>query len=185
MLEVDYKSLTTNAEQRQSFRAHVINAIVSTLTPVEANNDAGEEEAELDMSLEEEVDIEIGDAAGEDEDKFIDIRTDAEKKEEEEGEETDPRDEFGLEGQDETGRNMAYASFKKIETSIIDSYELLSNPEDQELFYDYLIANAKLYFDKFEGELSPEIEEPTNQAYDMAKEEPGPEAVEDELEIEL
>ncbi|HBZ39506.1 MAG TPA: hypothetical protein DEO59_13910 [Balneola sp.] len=206
VLEVDYKSLTTNAEQRQSFRAHVINAIVSTLTPVEANNVAGDEEAELnefdhsvsayksksdseykEPSLDEEIDIEIGDEAGEDEDKFIDIRTDAEKKEEEEGEETDPREEFGLEDQDETGRNMAYASFKKIETSIIDSYELLSNPEDQELFYDYLIANAKLYFDKFEGELSPEVEEPTNQAYDMAKEEPGPEEapVEDELEIEL
>jgi hypothetical protein len=49
---------------------------------------------------------------------------------------------------------------------------LLSNPEDQELFYDYLIANAKLYFDKFEDELSPDIEEPTNQAYDMAQDEP-------------
>jgi len=206
VLEVDYKSLTTNAEQRQSFRAHVINAIVSTLTPVEANNEAGTEEAELsefnhsasayksksnsdyeEPNLEEEIDIEIGSEDGEDEDKFIDIRTDAEKKDDEEVEETDPRDEFGLEGQDETGRNMAYASFKKIETSIIDSYELLSNPEDQELFYDYLIANAKLYFDKFEGELSPEVEEPTNQAYDMAKENPGPEEapVEDELEIEL
>jgi hypothetical protein len=206
VLEVDYKSLTTNAEQRQSFRAHVINAIVSTLTPVEANNEAGAEEAELsefnhsvsayksksnsdyeEPNLEEEIDIEIGSEDGEDEDKFIDIRTDAEKKDDEEVEETDPRDEFGLEGQDETGRNMAYASFKKIETSIIDSYELLSNPEDQELFYDYLIANAKLYFDKFEGELSPEVEEPTNQAYDMAKENPGSEEapVEDELEIEL
>ena len=206
VLEVDYKSLTTNAEQRQSFRAHVINAIVSTLTPVEANNEAGAEEAELsefnhsvsayksksnsdyeEPNLEEEIDIEIGSEDGEDEDKFIDIRTDAEKKDDEEVEETDPRDEFGLEGQDETGRNMAYASFKKIETSIIDSYELLSNPEDQELFYDYLIANAKLYFDKFEGELSPEVEEPTNQAYDMAKEEPAAEKapVEDELEIEL
>jgi hypothetical protein len=82
---------------------------------------------------------------------------------------------------------MAYASFKKIETSIIDSYELLSNPEDQELFYDYLIANAKLYFDKFEGELSPEVEEPTNQAYDMAKDNTSSEMdpAEDELEIEL
>ena len=60
-------------------------------------------------------------------------------------------------------------SFKKIETSIIDAYELLGNTEDQELFYNYLIANAKLYFDKFEDELSPDIEEPTNQAYDMAK----------------
>jgi hypothetical protein len=82
---------------------------------------------------------------------------------------------------------MAYASFKKIETSIIDSYELLSNPEDQELFYDYLIANAKLYFDKFEGELSPEVEEPTNQAYDMAKDQSDIDSAppEDELEIEL
>ena len=107
------------------------------------------------------------------------------KKEEEEGEEVDPRDEFGLEDQDETGRYMAYASFKKIETSIIDSYELLSNPEDQELFYDYLIANAKLYFDKFEGELSPDVSEPTNQAYDMAKGEQGGAAGGEEMSIDL
>ncbi len=66
---------------------------------------------------------------------------------------------------------MAYNSFKKIENNIIDSYELLSNPEDQEFFYDYLIANLKLYFDKFEGELAGKVEEPTNQAYDTAKQE--------------
>jgi hypothetical protein len=64
---------------------------------------------------------------------------------------------------------MAYASFKKIESSIIDAYDLLSNAEDQDLFYDYLIANLKLYFDKFEGELEVGGEEPTNQAYDTAK----------------
>ena len=171
VLEPDYKSLTTSAEQRLSFRAHIINAIVTTLTPVEINDDAGEAEA-ADLNLEEEIDIEIGDETGEDEDKFIDIRTGAEKRAEEEEQEADPREDFGLEGEDETGRNMAYNTFNKIETSIIDSYELLSNPEDQELFYDYLIANAKLYFDKFEDELSPDIEEPTNQAYDMAQDEP-------------
>ena len=44
----------------------------------------------------------------------------------------------------------------------------MGDPDDQELFYDYLIANLKLYFDKFEGELSGEVEEPTNQAYDKA-----------------
>ena len=94
---------------------------------------------------------------------------------EEEPEEVDPREEFGagIEG-DETGRNMAYNSFKKVESSIIDSYELLSNPDDQELFYDYLIANIKLYFDKFEDELSGDIEEPTNQAYEDAKAEKEP-----------
>ena len=115
------------------------------------------------------IEVTVDDDAGVD-DKFIDIRTDAEKSAEEEEEETDPRDAFGVgvDG-DETGRNMAYQCFKKIEGNIIDAYELLSDNEDQELFYDYLIANLKLYFDKFEGELAVDVEEPTNQAYDMAK----------------
>jgi hypothetical protein len=168
VLETDYKSLTTNPDQRDSFRAHIINAVVNTLTPARVNTAAGDEESEELEAVDEEIDISVG---GSDDDKFIDIRTDAEKATEEE--ETDPRAEFasGVEGADETGRNMAYESFKKVESSIIDSYELLSNPEDQELFYDYLIANLKLYFDKFETELADSVEEPSNQAYDMAKEE--------------
>ena len=78
---------------------------------------------------------------------------------------------------------------------MIDSYELLSNPEDQEVFYDYLIANLKLYFDKFESELAGQVEEPTNQAYDDAKaEEPAAAAgggedlglgAEEEVELEF
>ena len=164
VLEDDYKLLTTDQEQRTSFRSHIVNAVVDTLTPAEANNEAGEDGKEL----EEVVDVQVG---GEDDDKFIDIRTDSEKASEQEPE--DPREDFGIEGADTTGRNLAYASFKKIETSVIDSYELLSNSEDQELFYDYLIANLKLYFDKFEDELSATVEEPTNQAYDTAKAEMG------------
>tara|TARA_R110002020_G_scaffold402186_2_gene612374 strand:+ start:616 stop:1425 length:810 start_codon:yes stop_codon:yes gene_type:complete len=170
ILQDDYKLLTTSDIQRKSFRAHIVKAIIDTLTPAEINNEAGDEEAEVDASLEEVIDIEVG---GEDEEKFIDIRTDAEKSADEEPE--DPRADFGqgLEAEDETGRNMAYTTFKKIQTSVIDSYELLSDEEDQELFYDYLIANVKLYFDKFETELSDSVEEPTNQAYDMAKSEEG------------
>ena len=165
VLEDDYKLLTTNIEQRTSFRSHIVKAIVDTLTPVETNNEAGEEEAEID-ALDEEVEIDIGD---EEDEKFIDIRTDAEKSADEEPE--DPKETFGtgLESEDETGRNMAYSTFKKIESAIIDSYELLSNTEDQELFYDYLIANTKLYFDKFETELSDTVSEPSNQAYDTAR----------------
>jgi len=164
VLETDYKSMTTDPEQRKSFRAHIIQAIINTLTPVEANTAAGEKASD---DLDEEIDIQITDKDSTDDDKFIDIRTDAEKAEDEDPE--DPRDAFGIQGADETGRNIAYSSFKKIESNIIDAYELLSNDEDQELFYDYLIANAKLYFDKFESELDPDIEEPTNKAYDMAK----------------
>ena len=170
ILQDDYKLLTTSDIQRQSFRAHIVKAIIDTLTPAEINNEAGNEEAAAKAGLQEIIDIEVG---GEDEEKFIDIRTDAEKSADEEPE--DPRAEFGqgLEAEDETGRNMAYTTFKKIQTSVIDSYELLSDEEDQELFYDYLIANVKLYFDKFETELSGTVEEPTNQAYDMAKSEEG------------
>ena len=155
VLETDYKSLTTNNEQRQSFRGHIVSAVVSTLTPAMANNEAGEEASGQADELQE-LEIEIGDDAGADDDKFIDIRTDAEKSAAEAEDEEDPRDSFG-------------AGVDGDESSIIDSYELLSDPEDQELFYDYLIANLKLYFDKFEGELSGDVEEPTNQAYDAAK----------------
>ena len=180
VLEMDYKQLTTSTEQRTSFRAHIINAVVSTLTPAELNNEVGDEAAEEDLN-EQDIEVTVDDA---EDDKFIDIRSDAEKSAEEEPE--DPKDEFGagVEG-DETGRNMAYSSFKKIETAVIDSYELLSDPEDQELFYDYLIANLKLYFDKFEGELEPDVEEPTNQAYNTAAEDPMGGEGEEELDIEL
>ncbi len=185
-LEMDYKQLTTNPDQRQSFRSHIVNAVIKTLSPVEINDKAGDAAAS-DLN-EQDIEVNLG---GEDDDKFIDIRTDAEKKSEEE--DVDPREDFaqGVEGQnDETGRNMAYNTFHKIETSVVDSYQLLSNEEDQELFYDYLIANLKLYFDKFEAELEATVPEPTNQAYDTAAEDPmggelGGEEGEEELDIEL
>ena len=200
----DFRLLTTKSEQRKSFRAHIVKAIVDTLTPVDINNEAEkqrgddepeefeEEEIEV-LGLDEAIDIQIISDEPND-DKFIDIRTDKEKADEEgEEEPEDPRDEFGkgLEDLDTTGRNMAYNTFKKVQTNIIDAYELLDDPDDQELFYDYLIANIKLYFDKFEDELSGDVEEPTNQAYEDAKaEKENPETVdagetEDLLEIQL
>ena len=49
ILEDDFKLLTTDPEQRQSFRSHIVKAVVNTLTPVDANNEAGEEAAELEL----------------------------------------------------------------------------------------------------------------------------------------
>ena len=173
-IEDDYKLLTTSEEQRESYRAHIIDAVVKTLTPVEVNN-AAPDDKEAPEELEEEVEVNIEDDDADD--MFIDInpKEDAEEEEEEE----DPRDSFGIEGKDTTGRNMAYNTFKKIESQIIDAYDMLSNPEDQEVFFDYLIANLKLYFDKFENEIQPSVDEPTNQAYDDAKKDQ-PEAASEE-----
>lgn len=181
-VEDDYKLLTTSEEQRESYRSHIIDAVVKTLTPVGLNNDAPDKEP-ID-ALDEEIDVEISDDDGKD-DMFIDINP--EKPKEDEVEE-DPRETFGIEGKDTTGRNMAYTTFKKIESQIIDAYDMLSNPEDQEVFFDYLIANLKLYFDKFEAEIQPNVEEPTNQAYDSASEQPSADAGggdEDTLDLEI
>jgi Ran GTPase-activating protein (RanGAP) involved in mRNA processing and transport len=108
VLETDYKSLTTNETQRESFRSHIVNAVVKTLTPAIANNSAEEDTDTGDELNEVEIDV-VDDPV---DDKFIDIRTDAEKKAEEEEEQPDEREDFasGTEG-DETGRNMAYQSF--------------------------------------------------------------------------
>jgi len=161
ILQADYKLLTTDEQQRQSFRAHVLNGVKNTIAPMKAVLAApGDEDPE---SLEEIVDIDIGD-----EEKFIDIE---DKPEEEPEPEASPEEKFGvgLEDHDETGRNMAFQTYKKIESNIVDSYDLIANEEDRSLFYDYLLTNLKLYFDKFEDELAGNMEEPTTPEYEQAK----------------
>ena len=54
----------------------------------------------------------------------------------------------------------------------MDSYELLDNEKDAKIFYDYLLTNVKLYFDKFEDELSGSVPDVTTPEYEQAKEEP-------------
>jgi len=165
ILEDEYKMITSNEEQRLSYRAHIINAAQNALAPEIAIQDAGEKKpAEEELN---EIEVGVGDAA--DEDAFIDVRgADAPSPEEE----MSPEEEFGqgVDG-DLTGRNMAYKSFQKIEKAIVDAYAVLSDDEDREVFYDYLLTNLKLYFDKFEEELVGQIGEPTTPEYEQEKEE--------------
>ena len=62
------------------------------------------------------------------------------------------------------------------------AYALLSNEEDQSLFEEYLLTNIKLYFDKFEDELSATLVEPTTPEYEEEKD---GEEESDEEELEL
>ena len=81
---------------------------------------------------------------------------------------------------------MAFQAFERVEKSIVDAYNLLSADEDRELFYDYLLTNLKLYFDKFEDELASVLPEPTTPEYEdekdsqEASDEEGEEAASDE-----
>lgn len=176
-LEPEYRKLTTSQEQRESFRAHIVSAVQNTLAPTRATEEASDEENEkfIDVELEEidlmeskldEIELEVGDDESDDE-EFIDIETDGVEDPEEEG--PSEEEQFGIEGEDETGRNMAFIAFNKIEKSITEAYDTLSDDEDKELFYDYLITNLKLYFDKFEEELKSDLPEPTTSEYEKEK----------------
>ena len=182
VLEEDFKSLTTNKEQRDSFRAHIVNGIEDLLAPAEVNADApdpgGQDALQELLNTLDELEVTVG---GDDDmpEEFIDI-TD---KEEEVEEPATEEEEFGAAIQDReyniTGRNMALRSFKKIRQNILDSYDVLGDDEDREIFYDYLITNVKLYFDRFENELDPNVEEPTTPEYDAKKSGEDPEETEE------
>ena len=51
---------------------------------------------------------------------------------------------------------------------ILSTYESLAGEEDRDKFYDYLLTNLKLYFDKFEDELKPVVPEPESPDYNPA-----------------
>ena len=185
ILEVGYKDLKTELAQRKSFQAHIVRGIQNLLVtasvyfnadkkfaasqgkPVEetppqqaapTTSIAGNASAEL-----KEQD-ETDNNAPEADPQFIDVN----KKPKEE--KPDPVDAFqSIETEDLTGRNFALETFKKIQKQILETYSLLSNDKDREIFYDYLLTNVKLYFDKFETELQPTPAEPTTPEYEAEK----------------
>lgn len=72
---------------------------------------------------------------------------------------SEDEDTFSLPGEDGTGRNLALLTYRRIEKVIIDGYQTLDRREDQEDFYDYIVANLKIYFDRWEEELQKELNE--------------------------
>jgi len=168
ILEENFKLLTTDLAQRTSFRAHIVNAIKNSLKPQRVADIAVDAPAAHAEAVDEAVEIDIEDEMPP---EFIDIDKDDEEPEEES---LSPQEEFGtgLEGHDITGRNFAYEAYKKIEKIVLDAYDLVADsPKDAKIFYDYLVTNVKLYFDRFEDDLAAKIEEPTTPEYEQAKEE--------------
>ena len=157
IVEDGYKALTSAEEQRKSFRAHILNGVENVLKPVEVVADIGDKR-ELEESELEEQDLTIN-VEDDDASKFIPVR-DTDTPEEEPEEDT-----FTIAGEDLTGRNFANITFNKIEKQVLDAYESLADDEDRTLFYDYLLTNLKLYFDKFEDELKANVDEPPSPDY--------------------
>ena len=187
-LEQEYKTLTTSPEQRTSFRAHIINAVINALGVERAAglpNAAGEDEmggapadamGELAEAVKAlfEAELSLGDTPEEE----VEAAAEETPKLGEEPEEADPleseREEFGAgveggDGMDKTGRNYALDAWNKIKKNVTEAYAKLGNEEDRKQYYDYLITNLKLYFDTWESELEGTPEEPTTPEYEAEK----------------
>jgi len=176
ILEHAYKGLTSNKEQRQSFRAHTIQAVQNSLAPAKAVNkiDQNKESSSLN-----ELNIDIEDEQNPDMDSpedeaFIDV--DRPGKKQSKPSKEDKESAFTISGRDLTGRNIALKAYETIEKNIVDAYDVLSDEDDRQVFYDYLLTNLKLYFDKFEDEISVEApQEPTTDEYEQEIGAQGPE----------
>ena len=148
-LETGYKSLTTDKNQRESYKNHILTAVEKSLAPEESRKVAGEDE-----ELSEDVDIQIADRPEDDPD-FINVNDD-----EVEVEEPDEREGFGLEGEDKTGRNRAFTDFQDIEKNILTAFDDLDDASDIAMFEEYLLKNLALYFEKYESELQVNVGAP-------------------------
>ena len=156
IVEDAYKGLTTSKEQRDSFRAHILNAVENSLAPVDVTAKAGVSQEENELEEEVSLDIDV------EKDKFIPVR---DQDMPEETEEVEPETFQDLSGMNVTGRNFASTTFNKIENQIQDAYESLADEEDRKLYKEYMLTNLKLYFDRFEEELQPTVPEPESPDY--------------------
>jgi len=184
-VENGYKSLTTDKEQRDSFKQHYLKAIIDTLSPQDAIRDAsgGEASAMLGGSaLEEQEEIEVN--VTDDVADPADLSADIEETEPEdvtqikrdagvtlkdiEGKKTDiplPQ----IPGLDETGRDESVDVYKKTVDAITRNYRTLHNESDRKEFKEYLVTNLLLYFDKFENDIAPELNPVTTPEYEKQK----------------
>tara|TARA_Y100001963_G_scaffold139646_1_gene205711 strand:- start:213 stop:1091 length:879 start_codon:yes stop_codon:yes gene_type:complete len=191
-IERAYKSLTTNFEQRESFKKHLTKAFIDTLSPQDALASAGEgeeiqmanpedalQEQTLDIDIEPDptkmIDVDnpadpFGEKAAEDavaaETEEEDEKKSAAAFQDIEGEE---RDFPELAGLDETGRDEAVDVYKKTIDAVVRTYRRLHNEEDRGYFKDYLVTNLLLYFDKWEGDISPELGDISTPEYEKQK----------------
>jgi hypothetical protein len=182
--EEGYKNLTSSDNQRESFKAHIENAVRNLLAPVDSYFAADEKSktatgsdnkvSKPALPVEPTPDAAKAGAKGkknvdlQELNGAIDVPTTgtALPPSKASGADAgiDPKlksDYFeDLPNEDKTGRNFALRTFKKIEKQILDAYSLLELPTDREIFYEYLFTNLDLYFKKFEDELKqrPEVQ---------------------------
>jgi len=190
-IQDDYKDLTTSAAQRQAFTNHLMIGIKNLLGIADLSKSV-ENDPEANLELEEEIDIAVQEdpanmdlGLGKKEEPApepVDSRTEEEK--------LVSGDEMPSDPDQLTGMREAATTLKKIQTQILNTYETLSNPEDEKAFKDYILPNIEAHLKDVESEITPaaevdveapegsvEVEEPAEEPMEE------PAAVEDQLDL--
>ncbi len=188
-LEEGYTALRTSKEQRDSYRTHILNAIQDLLIRGDVNFNAAPDKDpdERVADIEEAVVASIGDGQP-DPRKRLDVgrkKPDEDPAETAQSAEDKELETFAIAGEDLTGADAALKSMKQIEHVIINTYASLYDPNDRDIYADYLITNLQLYFDEFEDDLQKILPEPENPDYEQRKAEPPPGGAEPEAEPEI
>tara|TARA_R100000234_G_scaffold105982_1_gene76437 strand:- start:180 stop:941 length:762 start_codon:yes stop_codon:yes gene_type:complete len=157
-LETGYKSLTTTVEQRNSYKNHIMQNVKKTLNLEKAKEIQGDQSINL---TEDEDDVNMTIDGGE----LMGLKPEDERVKEEDGQLED----FKVEGDDYSGLREAYEAFNLIEDTLLKFWKKMDLEEDKDIFYDNLIEQVNLYFDKWEGELditpesAPDMEQPAEE----------------------
>lgn len=166
-METYYKQLTTSKEQRDAFRAHIVNATKNVLSAEESPDE------KLDVELkEQENEEDLTSPAlkkARENEKFIDISNRKPKEPKIEKPQAGADLDASMDGLDTTGRDMAMQAFKKIKKQIGDAFAILSDQRDKDAFSEYLMTNELLHMDIFEDEMKPAVKQPTTPSYEKEK----------------
>mgnify|MGYP001561269759 FL=1 len=180
ILEKEYKKLTTSDTQRKSFRAHILRSVQNLLAAPDLYYSATPKSKQPAMGgtkpsppprvpiTENKVpklDTSEQPKEPEKDPAFIDINDKSSQQK------VDPQQAFQeIPGEDSTGRNFALQAFQKIQKQILEDYSMLDSEDDRDMFYDYLLTNLNLYFDRFEVETTNTPEAPSTPEYLQQKE---------------
>ena len=134
----NFKSLTSNDEQRQSFKNHLLHAFLNMFDRID-------DQQLFEQKLP---------------DDFVEVEEQPKKQNPDEDSPGEQEDDFNLEGEDRTGANYAFKAFKGVQKQIESAYGILENQEDREVFKRGFFSNLKAYFERWEGELAGSLKEP-------------------------
>ena len=187
-IQDDYKDLTTSSEQRQAYSNHLMIGIKNLLGIADISK-SSETDPAANLELEEDIEIDVSPSDpsrigldGEEE-PVIDPEEEDSRTEEEK---LVTGDEMPTDPDQLTGMREAAVTLKKIQTQILNTYETLSNPEDEKAFKDYILPNIEAHLEDQEAEITPapevEIEDPTG-SVEVEEPEPEAEEVEDQLDL--